>query len=79
LLSKLRYGNALGLFYTAMTSASIGTLLLLLARMPLYRQRRFWTVGPRELDRSHRRLYWLAHIFILASMSLLVIVWFKMR
>jgi hypothetical protein len=79
LVSMLRYGNALGIFYTAMTIAGVGTCLLFLARLPLYRQRRFWTVGPRELDRRHRQLYWLAHLFILASIGLLVIVWFRLR
>jgi hypothetical protein len=79
LIAKLRSGNVLEIFYTGLGLAGVGTILLFLARLPLYRQRRFWTVGPRELDPSHRRLYWLAYAFVLASIALLAIVWFRVR
>ncbi len=57
----------------------LGVLLLLLARLPLYRERRFWTVGPRELDRKHRRFYWLAYACVASSLVLLLVVWLGTR
>jgi hypothetical protein len=50
---------------------------LFLARLPLYRARRFWTVGPRQLDRKHRRYYWLAYVAVTVSLLLLWIVWLR--
>ncbi len=57
----------------------VGALLLLLARLPLYRERRFWTVGPRQLDQKHRRLCWLAYAFVTVSLLLLLVVWLRTR
>ena len=54
-------------------------LLLFIARHPLYRQRRFWTVGPRQLDRRHRRFYWLAYASVTASLLLLLVLWLRTR
>jgi len=79
LISKLRSGDVLAIFYAALGFSGIGTILLFLARLPLYRQRRFFTFGPRALDRHHRRVYWLAYIFVIASIGLLAIVWCRVR
>jgi hypothetical protein len=67
------------LFAIGLAAGVVGIIVLFFARLPLYRQRRFLTFGPRELDRFHRRLYWLAYLFVLASIGLLVIVWFRLR
>jgi hypothetical protein len=67
------------LFLAGLAAGACGVILLFFARLPLYRQRRFFTFGPRELDRSHCRLYWLAYLFILVSVGLLAIVWFRVR
>ena len=57
----------------------LGSVLLFLARLPLYRQRRFWTLGPRQLDRKHRWFYWLAYACIAGSLLLLLVVWLRTR
>src|SRR5204862_3096067 len=44
-------------FWATIALGGIGTVLLFLARLPLYRQRRFLVLGPRDLDERHRRLY----------------------
>jgi hypothetical protein len=67
------------LFWAGLAAGISGVILLFLARLPLYRQRRFWTFGSRGLDRFHRRLYWLAYLVELTSIGLLLIVWFKVR
>jgi hypothetical protein len=55
--------------------ALCGISLLFLARLPLYRQRRFFTFGPGLLDARHRGLYRCAYVFITAAVVLLVVVW----
>jgi hypothetical protein len=67
------------LFWIGLAAGIVGTVLLFLARIPRYRQRRFLTFGPRELDRLHRRLYWLAYLVVFVSIGLFVVVWFGIR
>ena len=57
----------------------VGALLLPVARLPLYREQRFWTVGPRKLDRKHRCFYWSAYACIGSSLLLLLVVWLRTR
>jgi hypothetical protein len=57
----------------------IGTCLLFGARLPLYRQRKFLSFGPRELDHRHRKLYKAAYLFIIPSIALLVLMWGTLR
>ena len=75
----LTSGDPFRLFLLGLMSGVMGVGFLFRARWPLYRQHRFWTFGPRELDQKHRRLYWLAHAFVFISITLLVIVWFRVR
>ena len=67
------------LFSVGLAVGAVGAVLLLFARLPLYRQRRFFTFGPRGLDRLHRRLYWLAYLFVVCSIVVLGIVWLRLR
>jgi hypothetical protein len=64
------------LYWGGVAAGMFGMVLLFFARLPLYRQRRFLVFGPRELDRLHRRLYWLAYAVLLVSTGLFVMVWF---
>ena len=77
-ITSLRGVGTTRLFWLGLTAGMIGIVLLFFARLPLYRQRRFWTFGPRELDNCHRRLYWLAYVVVLVSIGLLGIVWFRL-
>ena len=78
-ITTLQRVDVTRLFAVGLAAGVLGIIFLLFARLPLYRQRRFLTFGPRELDRFHRRLYWLAYLFVLASIGLLVIVWFRVK
>ena len=78
-ITFLHVADVTRLFSLGLRAGISGIALLFFARLPLYRQRRFWTFGPRELDRFHRRLYWLAYLFVIASILFLVIVWFRVR
>jgi hypothetical protein len=78
-ITSLQRMDITRLFWVGFAAGISGVILLFFARLPLYRQRRFWTFGPRELDRFHRRLYWSAYLVVLASIGLLVIVWLRVR
>jgi hypothetical protein len=78
-IEALHSANITRLFAVGLGVGTSSIVLLFFARLPLYRERRFWTFGPRELDRNHRRLYWLAHLFLVASIIFLVVVWFRLR
>jgi hypothetical protein len=79
LISKLKSANVLELFYAALSFAVVGTILLFFARLPLYRQRQFFTFGPKHLDGIHKKLYWSAYTFVIACLFLLAIVWFLLK
>ena len=67
------------LLYTASALGAVGIVLLAFARMPLYRERRFFTFGPRALDEGHRRLYRWAYRFIGVSVLLLLLLLLALR
>jgi hypothetical protein len=71
-LSYLRQQGGVGAFAVALALGVVGILLLFLARLPLYRRRQFFSFGPRQLDRPHRKLYWWAYGFVVVSIFLLV-------
>ncbi len=79
IVTTLTNADPFRLFLCGLAFGAFGVVVLFLARWPLYQQRRFWTFGPRELDRSHRRLYWIAHTFVFVSIVLLLIVWFRVK
>ncbi len=78
-LSFLKTTDAIILFYTALGTGVVGSILPFLARLPLYRQRRFWTFGPGALPEFYRKLYWLADVAIVATLLLLGIVWLRAK
>jgi hypothetical protein len=78
-VTSLRVEAATKLYWVGLAAGVFGIVLLFFARLPLYRQRRFWTLGPRELDLFHRRLYWLAYLVLVVSIGLFVIVWLRLK
>ena|SRR5665213_2724164 len=61
------------MLWLAVVVGIIGIALLFVARLPLYRQRRFFTFGPGALDTRHRKFYRWAYLFIGASVVLLAL------
>ena len=76
-VSRLMTASVTVLYGVAVGVGVFGIVLLFVARLPLYRQHRFWTVGPRELDCKHRRFYWSAYAIVSLSLLLLWIVWLR--
>ena len=52
------------MFWVALALAVTGIVLLFLARLPLYGQRKFFTFGSRGLPERTRKLYRVAYFFI---------------
>ena len=67
------------LFNLAIFLGSIGALLLLIARIPLNRQRRFFTLGPSSLSGIYRKLYFTAYAFIVSSIVLFLLLLSALR
>jgi hypothetical protein len=61
-------------FLIAIGLGIIGIVLLFLARLPLYRQKRFFVFGPKHLDAAHRKLYQAAYAFVWISVFLLLLL-----
>jgi hypothetical protein len=76
---RLKTTDVATLYSVGVGVGFVGILLLFIARLPLYRQRKFWTVGPRELDQKHRRCYWSAYASVVLSLFLLWIVWLRIH
>ncbi|HWB01943.1 MAG TPA: hypothetical protein VG796_02895 [Verrucomicrobiales bacterium] len=62
------------LFLFASGVAIAGWIMLFVARLPLYRQRRFFAFGPAALDTKHRRLYWRAYKVIGCGAAILLLL-----
>jgi hypothetical protein len=71
-LSNAKATGNMSVFWVAVVIGVLGTMLLFFARLPLDRQGRFLSFGPRELDEKHRKIYWWAYGFIGASIYLLI-------
>jgi|ERR1035441_693331 hypothetical protein len=78
-LGQIKEAKAINLFYSGLILGCFGIVLLFLARLPLYRQRKFLSFGSRELPAFHRKLYWLAYVFVVASVLSLAFVWLKVK
>jgi hypothetical protein len=76
-VARLKTADVRVLYGFGLGAGAIGAVLLFMARLPLYRQRRFLTVGPGQLDRKHRRIYWLAYIMLAASLLLFGVLWLR--
>ncbi|MGD0061657.1 MAG: hypothetical protein ABSD58_19795 [Verrucomicrobiia bacterium] len=79
LLNSARNDGDLTLFYFAFAMGLIGVALLGFARLPLYRERRFFTFGPGKLDHTHKRLYRWAYLFIGVCLLLLAMLVLALR
>lgn len=73
-LSLVRGRAEKALLTVALVFGGVGVVLLLLARLPLYRQRRFLTFGPQHLTGFHWRLYFVAYAFIVPCILLLLVL-----
>ena len=78
-LSWAKARGDMTLFNLAIFWGSVGAVLLLIARIPLYRERRFFTLGPSSLNGIYRKLYFTAYVFILPSIVLFVLLLLALR
>ena len=50
----------------------LGVGLMFIARLPLYRERRWFTFGPKHLTGVHRRLYFAAYAFLAIGVAMML-------
>jgi hypothetical protein len=77
-LSAARRGDP-AMLYFGLALSIIGVVLLFFARLPHYRQRKFFSVGPRELPYGHRKLYWTAYGFIGVAVAIMVLLFMVLK
>ena len=73
LLGLLRQSRWVPLYWLGIGLSILGFGLLFAARLPLYRERRFWTWGPRTLPTESRVYYRWAYRLILPGAVSLVL------
>ena len=78
-VARLKTTDLGTLYALGVVAGVVGIILPFIARLPLYRAHRFWTLGPGQLDRKHRRFYWLAYASVALSLLLLWVVWLRTR
>lgn len=78
-LSWAKAAGDQSIFHLALFLGAAGALLLLAARIPLYRQRRFFTLGPRALTGIYRKLYYAAYALIVPSIILFGLLLYSLR
>lgn len=72
-LNKTKQGDT-SLIWVALVIGIVGTVLLFFARLPLYRQHKYLSVGPKELPHGYKKLYWLSYGFIGTCIVILISV-----
>ena len=77
LVARLKTADIRELYCFALGAGVVSAVLFFVARLPLYKQHRFGTIGPMPLDRKHRCIYWLAYAFVLVSLLLFGVVWLR--
>lgn len=77
IFNKLESANLYHLYWSGLGLGVLGIAFLFFARLPLYRQGRFLTFGPKALPLFHRKLYWLAYSVVAFAVFLLGMVWLR--
>lgn len=62
------------LLWVALAIGVVGVILLFLARLPLYREKKFLTIGPKALPPGRRKLYWISYGFIGTSIAIMAML-----
>jgi hypothetical protein len=62
------------LFWIALVAALIGIVFLFLAKLPLYRQGKYFTFGSRPLPQGRRQIYRMAYVFIGTSLLMMLLL-----
>jgi hypothetical protein len=64
--------TGMSLFRLAIILGGIGVALLFVARIPVYREKRFFSFGPSAIRGFYRKIYFAAYVFIVPSILFLI-------
>ena len=73
-LFSLHGGEWIAVYGCALLTAISGAVCLFRAKLPLYRQRRFFTFGSRHLPQASRRIYSIGKRLSIAGISVAVVL-----
>jgi len=73
MLSRVRRGDPT-LFWITVSIAIVGVFLLFIAKLPLYRQGKFFTFGTKALPERHKSYYRIACFLIVASAIIMLVL-----
>jgi hypothetical protein len=77
-LTETQNGNP-NLYYLSLSLALSGILLLLIARIPLYRQKKFFVIGPKGLPSLNKLCYWISYCFIVPAVVLMALLFWVLK
>ena len=77
-LTETQNGNP-DLYYVSLSLSLSGILLLLIARIPLYRQKRFFAIGPKGLPALSKLCYWISYCFIVPAIVLMALLFWVLK
>ena len=73
-VSFAQNGHLVGAFWITLAMAAIGVGLLFWARLPLYRQGKYFSFGSRALPRSSVLIYRTAYVLLIPSIVFLFLL-----
>jgi hypothetical protein len=79
LLYRIGCGELIAPFWIALSVATLGVLLLFWAKLPLYRERRFFSFGSRSLPAKSVPIYRVAYVLLIPSVLFLLLLVLTVR
>ncbi len=70
---RVRQGDTT-LFWIALVLSVSGISTLFIAKLPLYRQGKYFSFGCKELPVRHRKLYWTAYVLLGLSVFIMLML-----
>jgi heme O synthase-like polyprenyltransferase len=64
----------LPLGYISIVLMIISVVCLFYARLPLYKKKKFLTIGPKDLDQNYRKLYYFSYSCLAIAVVLAVLL-----
>ncbi len=76
-LDNFLRSSAEEIFWSGFGLGMLGIVILFFARLPLYCQGKFFSIGPKQLPSFHKRLYWIAYAIVAAAVVVLGFLWWR--
>jgi hypothetical protein len=78
-INGVRHGQLVAPFWIALSTAVVGVVLLFWARLPLYREHKFFSFGSRSLPPKSVPIYRAAYALLIPSVLFLLLLALMVR